>query len=351
MKPLKILYITYIDMDTATSGSTVRPIAMLSALRAAGHDVTLIAGEQTRRFARWKTVLKALTRPIQADLCYIESPSGPIFNICDHWLLRKIKRAGIPTSIFYRDAYWMLDEHYQLRGLKRAVINAMHRHDLRVFRRTCDCVFFPTDSMARYFDFPHQAVLPPAGEAREPEEKKIFDTVVYAGCVSVGSGESMLLEAMDIVNRTRPVRLELIVRPKEMGPVEPYLDRDWLHVQHISGKELEDVYARSDFSVIPRKKYGYMDLSMPVKLFQCLSYNLPLIVTDCTEMQQFVESNHVGLSCADNPQALADAILEMYSDPQRIAQFRAACFQCMRRNRWSDRVDAMIEETLKTKEI
>ena len=50
---------------------------------------------------------------------------------------------------------------------------------------------------------------------------------------------------------------------------------------------------------------------IPVKLFEYLSFGIPVIVTDCNEMGRFVEKNECGLVCKDTPKSLADSILRL----------------------------------------
>ena len=46
-----ILYITYVDINSGTSGSSVRPQKMYRALLDAGHEVKLLSGAQGKKGA------------------------------------------------------------------------------------------------------------------------------------------------------------------------------------------------------------------------------------------------------------------------------------------------------------
>lgn len=82
-----ILYITYVDINSGTSGSSVRPQKMYRALLDAGHEVKLLSGAQQRwgRKARTEAVqeIRRWLRENRPDICYIESPSMPITFRCD----------------------------------------------------------------------------------------------------------------------------------------------------------------------------------------------------------------------------------------------------------------------------
>ena len=112
-----VLYITYVDFDTAASGSGVRPGKMYRAFLAEGHEIRLLSGAQgnlrTRgtRLQRVKETERWLDshRP---DLCYIESPVYPIMWAADRRLIARVHAMGVPVGYFYRDFYRRFPELY-----------------------------------------------------------------------------------------------------------------------------------------------------------------------------------------------------------------------------------------------
>lgn len=103
---MNILYITYVDMNNITSGSSVRPVRMYQAFLDEGHSVKLLSGQCGRNDepARKKAVLEIMDwlenhRP---DLCYIESPTYPIMFQCDYDLIRKLHKMHVSTGYFCR---------------------------------------------------------------------------------------------------------------------------------------------------------------------------------------------------------------------------------------------------------
>ncbi|HCB99740.1 MAG TPA: hypothetical protein DEP42_00735 [Ruminococcaceae bacterium] len=340
----KLLFISFIDFGDFTSGSSVRPQRMAKAFENLGYDVQILSGLQNRRWERWKRVWK-LWRSIRNDLpdfCYVEPPSGPFFNFCDHLLLLWLRSAGVPLGLFYRDAYWLFADWWGVKGIKRFWLILMQRFDLFIFHLACNILFFPTKSMADLFQFRQKGVLPPAGiNMVEPAHKPVRKAL-YVGGVSVFYGTDMLLEAFSILNEEMhcSVHLNVVCREKEMGELfEPYLGRAWLSVLHRSGDEaLAPLYADCDMALYPSRPDRYMDFCMPVKLFEYLSRALPIVCTNCKEAAGFVEENGIGIVSPFNAKEYALAVSDLYSHPDRLVKMREQCIKVLQeKHGWEHR--------------
>ncbi len=346
----KIIYITFVDFDNRSSGSSLRPAKMYEAFLERGYEVELLTGLENRRGERWRNVLSFMKRIKHKDydFCYVEPPSGPMMNLCDHLLLRKIKRKNIPIALFYRDAYWKFADWYQLKGIKRFIINTMHKFDWHIFKKTCAVIFYPSKTMSELFEFKHKDTLPPGGENllnpnRDPSSK---GNVIYVGGLTESYGGKILMEAMDIVNKHKDIKLHVVCRESELKYIEKYKAADWIHIYHLSGDKLKEVYDKCDLAVIPRKKDFYMDFAMPVKLLEYMSYGKPLVVTNCTEVANFVNQNHIGMVSEDNAESLAEAILEYYKDEEAYETINKNVEDALLNgNLWVHRVDK-IEKVL-----
>ncbi|AYF38044.1 glycosyltransferase family 4 protein [Ethanoligenens harbinense] len=335
-KARKLLFISFIDFGDFTSGSSVRPQRMAQAFGKLGYAVTVLSGLQNRKRQRWLRVWRVwrTLRDDLPDFCYVEPPSGPFFNLCDHLLLLRLWANGVPIGLFYRDAYWKFADWWGVKGFKRWGLTLMHRFDLIVFRITCTVLFFPTQSMADLFAFPRKAVLPPAGMECSVPPHPPAGKALYVGGVSHFYGTDMLLGAFAILNEElrRPVHLTVVCRKKEMGDFfEPYLGREWLTVLHLSGDAaLAPLYAQSDVALYPSRPDRYMDFCMPVKLFEYLSRALPVVCTDCTEAAAFVRENGVGVVTPYNPREYALAVAALFDDPDGLQAMRAHCAEVLR---------------------
>jgi glycosyltransferase involved in cell wall biosynthesis len=83
---------------------------------------------------------------------------------------------------------------------------------------------------------------------------------------------------------------------------------------------------------------------MPVKLFECFSFGLPVVVTDCTEMARFVEQAGVGLVAKDNAESLSRQIQAMLSDPSLYQGFATVVRNTVEQgHQWVNRARKAVE--------
>lgn len=346
---MRILYITYVNMEGASSGSGVRPARMYRAFLDEGHEVKLLSGAQstaerkTRRAAvaevsRWLND----NRP---DICYVESPAYPIMLRCDIALLKKIRRMGIPIGYFYRDFYRKFPALYPRRRdfvgrLKELWLDILQRRTDRALR-CADIVYFPSAECARYFSYKDMRPLPPAGEDHLSERCPEAKTCIYVGGLQGGYGAGMLLQAFARLNReTNAYRLILVCRAAEWAELEsPWKDAPWLEVHHVSGEALEPLYARAAVSVIPVCPTEYTHFAVNVKLFDYLGHGIPLVVTEARAIAAIVRENGIGLVVPYDPEAMADALQSVMDDPQKRKELEANCAAALRNgNLWVHRV-------------
>ena len=360
-----ILYITFIDIvGSASTGSAVRPKKMLEAFKETGIEVKLLEGLQNRRGERRKKVRDILrwldnNRP---DLCYVEPPSGPFFNGIDHTLLRRLHKMQVPVGLFYRDAYWMFPD-YERDGKERnsiwnefkmRVVRIMQKRDLRLFKKNCDHIFFPSETMGQYFDFPHSSALPPGcvnrpidyGKAFVPGNKPI--QFIFVGGAAINYGTDLTLKAFRKVNKDNVIaKLTYICPQKQWDAIKSIVYRDgderWLKVLHLSGDEqLLPNYVNADVAILTAPRTEYRDFAVPIKIYEYISYNLPILVTNCKETEKIVLSNDVGWSVEDSVDAVSASISYLYSDQKEIVEKKSNCYQACMNNLWKVRAQEVI---------
>jgi glycosyltransferase involved in cell wall biosynthesis len=256
----------------------------------------------------------------------------------------------VPTALFYRDAVWKFADWWSVKGIKRFLLMMMHRFDLMIFKRCCDIVYFPSQSMSELFSFKTRKVLPPAGEDNLPttEEVSVKKTAIYVGGVSERYGTHILLKAFQIVNEEYSVdlKLKLVCRVEQSDPlVAPYKDKPWLQTFKASGDSLQEIYQTADFGVIPFKKDIYMDFAVPVKMMEYLSYSLPIVATDCVETARFIMSNDIGVICEDNADALAEALMKILDQNEDFLRYKKNCRTVLlQSNLWAHRAADVVQD-------
>lgn len=327
----KVLYITYIDMHTApSSGSSVRPIRMYEAFKDLNYDVKLLSGAGNNHKIRKNNTaeIKIWLKTNRPDICYIEPPSGPLFYHCDRALIKKIKSLNIPIGFFYRDAYWKFpgfksnNSHESIsQRIKNIVIRLMQKRDLKLIKKTCSIVYFPTELMASYFDFENMQALPPGCyiNSHTHASKGEIPSAIFIGGATIRYGIKLLLDSGIKINQDN-IKLNIKIVCQENAwksflnnnPEYSEQKYSWLQIYHINtGIELNNLYSLSNFAIVPLLKNKYHDFAMTIKLSEYLSNLLPVVVTDCEETAKFVNNNNIGIVAHDNSNDFADAMMKM----------------------------------------
>lgn len=350
-----ILYITYVNMSGAASGSGVRPQKMYRAFLDEGHEVKLLAGNQNRSdWPRRREAIREIMRWLDThtpDLCYIESPVYPILLTEDCRLIRRLHHMGVPTGYFYRDFYWKFPELYPHRRsltgrLKDCWMDCLQRRTDSVLR-CADIVYFPSEECKAYFSYADMRTLPPAGEIRHPERCPEKNTCIYVGGISADYGGEMMLQAFRRLNgEGKKYSLLLVCRENEWNAIRGEWDGEpWLEVHHTSGDGLLPLYARAEAALLPIQKNPYTDLSVNVKIYEYMSFGLPVVSTNVEAVAKIVRENRMGVAApSDTAEDFAAAVETVLAD-KKLAEYGENGLSSMcDRNLWIHRVRQLTDE-------
>lgn len=355
-----LLYITFIDLNLSSgTGSTVRPQKMLHAFEEMGLNVKVLSGEKTKRRKRREKIDEILVwlKENQPRACYIEPPSGPFYDWKDLYVLKRLRDKKVPIGLFYRDAYWMFPE-YGADGnkigmrekVKLMIIKGMHKRDLRVFKLTCSHIFFPSNSMAAYFDFRSQSALPPGCVIRkemddtnkELAQKEVL-TFIFVGGAAKNHGTFLTLKAFEKANQNGIIAKLLYVCPKEQWKkvkdkvyIEEYAK--WLSIYHVSGGEaLEPLYGEADIALLTAPNTKYRSFAVPIKIYEYISHAKPVLVTNSYETEKVILENQVGWSVPDDILSVCSKIIYLHEHQTEIYEKKKNCKEACLRNSWKSR--------------
>lgn len=352
-----VLYITYNSLEDVSSGSGVRPAAMYRAFLERGYDVRLLSGACGRGQAtqRRQAVAETVTwlQSNRPDFCYIESSTYPILNHCDYALIRLLHRMNIPTAYFYRDFYRKFPQLYPRR---KGAVNKLKELYLDFLQWRTDCVlqnvdlvYFPSKQCFPYFSYRHMKALPPAGEDQFLPPHANQKTCIYVGGLSETYGLPLLLDTFSLLNQgSCRYRLIIVCRKADRETNREKIENiPWLDIYHGSGKELERLYAQADIGLLTLKPNEYTDFSVGTKLFQYISYGLPVLSTNVAAMKELIEANQLGLTAPYDPKAFAAAIHQMLDDPAVLAGYQQRARESlMQKHLWVHRVDQIAQDLL-----
>ena len=216
-----------------------------------------------------------------------------------------------------------------------------HEAELRLRRRRNVDAFrwhvVPTAAFAEAYGYdPDRIIVGGQGTVASHVRPGPWPEVPAVGMVSGGApnrGIETLIEAMRQVRDVVPdARLYLwLVATSDVGA--SYIDglREstrndaWIEISTAPYDRLGPTLAQATVLVIPHPDIDYMDVILPVKLFDSLAAGRPLVVTPRRETARIVEPNGVGLvSADDDPASIAEPIARLLGDEALARRMGAA---------------------------
>jgi glycosyltransferase involved in cell wall biosynthesis len=354
------------------SGSGVRPIKLIAAFKdyakQKGLECILIMGTAAERSILLKKLYQEVN-PSDILFCYMENRTIPIW-LTDHNHLPKhpfldikffryLKKNDIPLGTFYRDIYWKFDHLYKVDNplLKKALIQ-IFKLELKTFNKYSKKVFLPSYAMNKYVGLNPEKVLssPPGGIdcISGTHTKKNIEkvTAVYVGGVPPRYGIYEVLEALNELNmESTNIHLKLVCRENEFRQYHekfrPYLGKDWLEIIHASGEGLTPIYQQADFGIVTLKKDVYNDFAVPVKLFEYLSFGLPVLASDTTAMKEIIEVDQFGLIVNDTIEDIKEGLTAFLNQKIREEYQQNAVRALKTKHLWMHRVEQIVEALVK----
>jgi glycosyltransferase involved in cell wall biosynthesis len=148
-----------------------------------------------------------------------------------------------------------------------------------------------------------------------------------------GRGIEALISAMRLVRDVVPearLYLWLIATgpdgAEQIERLQAETEHDaWIEIATAPYAELGPTLAKATVLVIPHPDLEYMDVILPVKLFDSMAAGRPLVVTPRRETVKIVAPNEVGLvSAGDDPASLAEPIARLLRDETLARRMGAA---------------------------
>lgn len=343
------------------AGSGVRPLMMRSAFAELGWDVVTIAGHSAQRAAAATTLRDEVARGRRIEFCYGESTTVPTSMSDPHHLPRRpfvdarlyrwLKRQGIPSGLFYRDAYWRFPQYRRsVRWPKRVVATVGYRFDLAWYRRHLDVLFLPSLAMADHLPgwhgSPRVAALPPGGVVdaratdRPPTPPGRLD-LFYVGSITPPICDVTPL--VRAVARVPRAHLTLCCPERERDQLEtlrPFLDG--VEVVHERGAAVRARTVAADAACLVFPPNEYRAFAMPIKLFEAVAAGTPTITSGGTTAADFVVEHGLGWR-VENDDDLVRLLDDLIDDPSRIESVRARVLAQRSAHSWVARAATVAE--------
>jgi glycosyltransferase involved in cell wall biosynthesis len=278
---------------------------------------------------------------------YVENATtlpGPL----DVAFLAVARALRIPILTYIRDAQQLFPEYYVVNSLKRRASRALFLPATRTLIRVSTIVAFPSRGLAAaVLGDARQAraapLLPPGSRLTDagPVNPKAHALLFVGGLHYPAHGGAILLEAMEIVRRSRNVELICVCRRGEEGPGS---QPAWLRLVRAEGREIDALLPEVRASITPRRKTPYNDLAVPIKVMEYLGYERPLVVTDTIETAAIVRAAGCGLVVADTAEGLANGIAAVVdATPEQLIRWGEAARAASIANSWDARAATILD--------
>lgn len=297
--------------------------------------------------ASWRRDLPEL---IDYDLAYgpvIDSLQWDVIHAHDVHHLSTVARAVARRRAQGQPARWVYDAHEFVAGLpvypqRSHRDNAAYLDLERQYIRRADAVITVTEPLAeelqrRYrltdkptvvMNAPEFTATPESGGSTVREACGLTDDtplIVYSGGVTRARGVHTVVEALAELpgvhlavvcvphNQTDPVKA-LAELAEDLGVT------DRVHfLNPVSPSAVSSFLSAADLAVHPMVHFGSHEFALPNKLFEYLYAGLPLVVSDCRALSQFVRQNDLGgVFAAEDASSCAAAITEVLGRGQYL---------------------------------
>lgn len=250
-----------------------------------------------------------------------------------------------PGRLFISLRRWKALEKRWTDSAKRIIVTSetMRDHYVEIGCPKTKVIVLPNTINAEAFD-------------RYPVKEDIIEihkseyTLVYTGTINLHRGLGFLLDTMPLVLKHCPARLVLVgdgrIRPELeqqaelLGITDHVVFEGWRPQE-----EIKSYILASDVCLLPLVKCEQTDNATAHKLFHYMYLQRPLIITNCTYMQQVVEATDCGAVVPyGDHEAFASCLIELYKNPARRKQMASNGHQAvLKRYNWDHSVRSLVE--------
>lgn len=345
-------------------GSALRPYQMLQAFRDIGYHVDVVTGYSTERKNKICQVRENIKNGVKYDFLYSESVNDPTLMadkdhfprhpLVDFQFFKFCRSHGIPVGLFYRDVHWRFPIFQNTVPLvKRMILIPMFTYDLKAYRKRLDLMYLPTMRMQQYVmeDFPSKE-LPPGGvlrpESYEKKRSRINPSgsirIFYVGSLSALYDNRKLFQA---VKETPNVYLTVCTHQKQWESVRPDYEEflcDRIEVVHKSSDALKEYYENADVAACCLDHDEYLDMAMPIKVFEAISYGTPLLATSIYSIAQMIRREGIGWVAETSVEGIKKMLKYLKDHPEEIRQKTENTILAAQCNTWQCRAMQVAED-------
>ena len=356
MKKNKVLFVCPKYDESRISGTSVRPIQMLQALKDVygPENVVVAVGESSDR----RKVYQNLDID-ELDFVYMENSTMPLALtdvdhvprnlLLEYRFFSKCRARKVPVFVFYRDIRWRFDFYRSKNWLfKRLFAYIFYILELAIYRLVGARLCMPSCDMADYvplFSRSNVTELPPGSNCEVAIERSYVEgekfQLLYVGGVLPPVYD--LTKMLQIVSLSKHVEFVIVCRKAEWDYVlanKTYALLDNVKVVHESGNALSKRFTSAHALLDFRTGVEYLNFSMPIKIFESLGTGLPVICNGETAFGRYVRSKQVGWVYSDL-QAIIEGVEKLVCDPEGYRIVSRTTYEHSKSVTWTSRIETI----------
>lgn len=346
----------------AKSASGIRPVKMLEAFKSLGYEVFEITGYSAERKIKIAGLKNLINSGYIFDFVYSESSTMPTaltdqnhlpLNPClDFHFFKFCKSHNIPIGLFYRDIYWKFPDYGKnLNLFKKIMAKAFYRFDLYNYEKYLEKIYLPSKTMAKYLSeisINKIDELPPACDLQNFDiafhmiKKPI--NILYIGGIGAHYQMHKLFEG---VKNNKKFNLTVCTREAEWSSVKEYyfdVMADNIKIVHQSGAQLRQIFLESSIASIFVEPLQYWDFAVPVKLFEYLTNERPIIATKGTLVGDFVAKNNIGWVINYDSTEFSNLLIQLEKNTDEIFRKSQEMHKLREQHTWVSRAKKVAKD-------
>lgn len=278
----------------------------------------------------WTSVAKGTRQIENQDFIITESPplflgwSGYvlaklkkakfIFNVSDLWPESAVKLDVLHNEAMIKASTWLEEFCYkkaaavtcQTQGIVDNIVErGFDSKKVHLITNGVDTEFFNRKNRSE--------------ELRESLGIKDKFSVVYAGIHGIAQGLEVVIKAAEILKYEKNIHFIFIGEGPEKSMLKEMVkDKNLDNVTFLpmqSKKDMPQIIASMDATVVPLKKLDLFKGALPSKMFEALASELPIVLAVQGEAEELIKSAKAGIVVEpENEKEIAKAVLDLYAD-------------------------------------
>ena len=293
----------------ASSASQIRPFKIRQAFIDLGFQVLDVTGYSKERAQAIRKIKQETQKGLKIDFLYSEFSTSPLATndphnlplrpFMDYSFFKWFQQHHGKVGVFYRDVHWAFPFYKKsLSPLKFQVALGLYKYDLHQLR-DIDQLFVPSQAMINYL--PKElvdkkpTVSPPGTQPLVVPRRDHQQKLLYAG--GLGGSIYDVNELLHSISQHQDFDLTLLVRKydwENLVRVDDFQKPNNLHLSFKNSEESAEEFLRSDFFAMMIEPNEYFNMAMPMKLFDAISFELPLFCRKGSESARFIETHQIG---------------------------------------------------------